>query len=178
MPPRKTEDETALEAELMGEATPVLAAAKPPEGGEPPEVRLHPILSNEEYRKAQAAARVKVDAEKRKAAMKSVEELTVRQIQAEEGVFTGDAVQDEMVDITLELAPFADRLTINGMVYMHGGTYTVSRARANVLNEMVFNGWRHQEEIDGKSRTLAYQRARGTSISEKTGIVRNAPQAA
>lgn len=163
---KKSDDE--ITAELLAGAEPALAAADDPlDDGVIAPARLHPILSDEDFLAAQAKARKSVEAERKKAAMAAVEKAEAQRLQIEEGLHTGDVVQDERVWVTLDLAPHSDRITIDNIVYLHGHRYNVTRARANVMQETQSRGWIHQEEIEGKSRTLAYQRARNDVIEGK-----------
>ena len=68
------------------------------------EERLHPILSNDEFRAAQAAARKALDDERKKAARKAVLETETQRLREEEGMVAGGA-KDERVRIALDLAP-------------------------------------------------------------------------
>ena len=112
--------------------------------------RLHPILSNADYKAAQAKARVKLDKERHAKAMKAVEEAEMERLKMEEGMVTGDGVKDQMVKITLNLAPHSEDIKINGRAHWHGHTYTVPRHVADTMREIQARGWQHQDEIDGK----------------------------
>ncbi len=61
---------------------------------------------------------------------------------------------ERQCQITLDLAPHSDRLFIDGVWYIHGRTYTVGERLYQSMIEMQANGWRHQEEIDGKDRNF------------------------
>lgn len=52
--------------------------------------------------------------------------------------------------ITLDLAPHSNRLIIDSVHYLHGGTYTVGQRLYDTMREMIHRGWEHQREIDGK----------------------------
>lgn len=80
----------------------------------------------------------------------------------------------ELVSITIDLAPYADRITKNsGMagerVFMHGRTYDVTREVANTLLDDCSKTWRHQAEVDGKG--LNFYRERQSVVSGKNGSV-------
>ena len=164
--------------ELMGEtASP--EPAKRPRKAKEEEVRLHPILSNEDVRAAQAKALKKVEDERRTAAMKAVEDLETERLRVEEGLTTGVREMDELVSVTIDLAPYAPSIVINngtgGNVYWQGRTYTVPRHVADSLAEMMSRSWKHEDQVDGKSIAQAYGRKRETVINARTGAVSNAP---
>lgn len=138
------------------------------------EVRLHPILSNEEFEAAKLAARAALETERKKAARKAVLETETQRLREEEGMSAG-GVKDEKVRIMLDLAPHSPYILINSRPYYHGQTYTVPRHVAETLREVQQRGWRHQDEIDGKSLSEHYQRARQTELSPT--FVKNAPSA-
>jgi hypothetical protein len=56
--------------------------------------------------------------------------------------------------ITLDLAPHSDRLIIDSVRYLHGGTYTVGQRLYDTMREMIHRGWEHQREIDGKDGNM------------------------
>jgi hypothetical protein len=81
-----------------------------------------------------------------------------------------------MVRITLDLAPHSPFVVLNHRPYYHAQTYTVPRHVAETLREIQQRGWRHQDEIDGKTLSEHYQRARQTGLSPVKGVT-NSPQA-
>jgi hypothetical protein len=56
--------------------------------------------------------------------------------------------------ITLDLAPHSNRLIIDSVHYLHGGTYTVGQRVYDTMREMIHRGWEHQREIDGKDSNM------------------------
>ena len=139
------------------------------------EERLHPFLSNEEVREARAEAHRQIDAERRKKAKKHLIDQEKLRLEREEGFTTGDGVKDQIVKITLDLAPHSAHIVLNLKPYYHGQTYKVPRHVAETLREIQQSGWRHQNEIEGKSLTQHYQRARTTGLSPITGVI-NGPK--
>lgn len=74
---------------------------------------------------------------------------------------------NDIVDITLDLAEHSERLVLDGVAYYHGQTYRVTRAKADTMRDIIARGWRHQDEIDGKDLRSHYQAKRQTSLSGK-----------
>ncbi len=133
-------------------------------------VRLHPILSNEEVLAAKASARSKVQAERRKAAMAAVEEEETRRLRREEGLTTGVGAKDDIVNITIDLPPFAPDLKVNfDQIFTHGVTYPVPRHQADTLAEMMSRAWLHEDEVKGRSKAEHYGIARHAKMSGVTG---------
>jgi hypothetical protein len=56
--------------------------------------------------------------------------------------------------ITLDLAPHSNRLILDSVHYLHGGTYTVGQRVYDTMREMIHRGWEHQREIDGKDGNM------------------------
>ena len=145
-------------------------------GDDPEEDLSHPILSPEQVKEARAKARDKVTAARTKAAMQALMDEETLRLEREEGFTTGAAVNDEVVRMTLDLAPFQRSanggcgLTVNFKTYEHGVTYTVPRHVANSLREMQANGWRHEATVKGKSLSDYYQRAEEAKISGVFGV--------
>jgi hypothetical protein len=68
--------------------------------------------------------------------------------------------------LTLELAPHSDRIILDGVTYLHGATYTFDRAQYDTIREIIYRGYEHQAEIEGKPRfNNSYQRAANLSIN-------------
>lgn len=61
-------------------------------------------------------------------------------------------LDEEMVQVRIDLPEYADRLTIDGRIYMHNGTYTLPKSAADGVAEMQSRAWGHQREIEGKPR--------------------------
>ena len=61
---------------------------------------------------------------------------------------------EEMVTLTLDMYPGAIDLRLDGIIYRHGQTITVSKRQADSILEIIARGWRHQEEIDGKAHNF------------------------
>lgn len=160
----------------MTEETDPLAAAAA-EAAEKPAENAHPILSAEDVEAAKAKARQRVEAERRKTAMKAIEDEETQRLNVEEGLHTGDQVKDELVNLTLDLAEHSSRISLSGRLYFHGQTYTVARHIADTLREIQARGWQHQQEIDGKPMYGAFRKPHETILSGARGIT-NAPSAA
>lgn len=152
-----------------------LADAIAAEGGEAEE-RLHPILSNEKVLELRKKARGQIMAEKVKAAEADFLLEEKARLAREEGLVTGNAVKDEPVTISLDLAEHSDRITLNGVPYWHGMTYTVPRHVADTLREMQSRGHDHQRQVEGKPHADLFRRPHLTVFNARTGDVKNAPQ--
>ena len=61
---------------------------------------------------------------------------------------------EEMITLTLDMYPGAGDLRLDGKIYRHGQTITVTRRVAESVLEIIARGWRHQEEIDGKKHNF------------------------
>jgi hypothetical protein len=74
---------------------------------------------------------------------------------------------EEMVTLTIQLEPTGasgDQLVVDGKVFKHGQTVTVTRREANSLREMMARGYQHQAEIDGKDSNF-YRRKLNMDVS-------------
>lgn len=142
------------------------------------EERLHPILSNADVLAARAKALKNVTADRHKAAMEAVVAEETERLKREDGLTTGTSYLDEIVDFTVDLPPYADKIMVNGPLgfhYAHGKTYPVPRHVANSLAETLDRARHHEDQTEGKSIVQSYQRKRDTAINARTGAVVNAP---
>lgn len=104
------------------------------------------LLTPEEQLKIRAEVSGIVDAEKTDAARKAFREQALAEARRTAGI------EEELVTFTLDLAEFADRIMLDGVVYFHGRTYTVPRSQYESMSEIAFRTHGHQLELDGKSR--------------------------
>ena len=132
------------------------------------EPRLHPILTNAEFRAAEAKAHARIVKEQKAAAMKAVEEATLESVRGKAGLVTGDVIKDELVDLYLDLYEGSDHIMLSGIRYDHGRVHTVPRHVADTLREIAARGHNHQTELDGKGIQARQTRQGNTSISAKT----------
>lgn len=154
--PEVTDDEVDASA-IFGEAE--KPARKTRQSKAVVEERLHPILSNEDFLRAQAAARTKIDKERRLTAMKAVEAEEAVRLRREEGLTTGLGAADEEVHILMDLPLWTPNITVNGFPFWHARGYDVPRHLYDSLMEQMFRAWRHDDQIDGKSMRETLTRA-------------------
>ena len=121
------------------------------------------IIGDDRIKILRAQAAKKVELERVKAA----EAQLLEQFEKEERQQGG--LDEPMVDITIDLAPYADRLMLDGVVYFQGQTKTVRASVADVLNEMMSMTWKHQSEIDGKSENF-YRKSRSQRVTAEGGV--------
>lgn len=74
---------------------------------------------------------------------------------------------EETRTITLDLGPTTDRIVIDGRVYIHGSTHTVTKRVYDTLSEVVARTWGHEREIEGKDSN-AYRKQQ--NINAMTGL--------
>ncbi len=165
-------DEPTLEAMLSEE--PVKKARAARKAAEPAK-RLHPILSDEDFLAAQAAARKSIDKERRAAAMKEVQAQEAERLRIEEGLTTGVTDRDELVDIQIDLPLFTPSITINRFPFMHGRSYRVPRHQYDTLMEQMHRAHRHDDQTEGRSLREVYASKRNTLLNGNTGVAINAP---
>jgi hypothetical protein len=129
----------------------------------PETIRLHSILTNEEYKAAQAKAREKLDKERRQSAFRDVEERETVRLRNEEGLTSGITSEDELVSIVIDVPDWVPWCSINGIAYHHGHTYSVPRHVYRSLMEQMQNCQRTNDLADGKS-TMDMYRARRHNV--------------
>lgn len=78
-----------------------------------------------------------------------------REMLAEGGLQEGE----EMVAITIDLAPHSNKITIDGVDYHHGVTYNFAPKAVPTILEIMHRTWVHEDEIsDRKNRSNAYRK--------------------
>ena len=119
-----------------------------------------PILSEAEIEQIKLQARQDILKERKSEARKHLLAVETQRLKNEEGLITGNGYQDEMVNITIDLALFSPAIIINSRPYWHGKTYSVPRHVADTLRETMYRTWGHQADIDGQSKTAFYANKR------------------
>lgn len=59
---------------------------------------------------------------------------------------------EETRSILIDLAEYADRIVVDGVIYFHGQTYVVPKRKFDVLAEAMFRTQQHEHEVSGKTR--------------------------
>jgi hypothetical protein len=130
-------------------------------GPRKPPVRIDfELLTAEDKLRIQEEVLAQARDEQKAAALEAYRKVALEEARREEGL------EEEMISFVLDLAEFADRLTIDGKIFFHGRHYTVPRSVYQVLTDMAFKTHQHQHEIDGKSMT----RWRGFGGVAKTSV--------
>jgi hypothetical protein len=119
--------------------------------------KARPILTDEEIARAREIARERVSKALKEAETERLIAEEMQRIKAEEGKRTGQVDLDETVEVTVDLAEFAAKLTINGQDYWHGYTYTVPRHVFDSMRDIMFRGHLHQNALDGKDLATFYR---------------------
>lgn len=115
-----------------------------------------PLFSAKEIADIKAKARAEIIDDKKASLKKQMIADEKRRLRLEEGLTVGNSFMDEIVSITIDLAPYAPSIIINGRSYWHSKTYPVARHIAMSLQETMFNTWKHQGTIKGESLNEFY----------------------
>jgi len=115
-----------------------------------------PLFSAKEISEIKAKAKAEILAAKKDALKKDMIAAEKRRLRLEEGLTVGNSHMDEIVNVTIDLAPYAPSILVNGISYWHGKNYPVPRHVAASLQETMFNTWKHQGEIKGESLSEFY----------------------
>jgi len=124
------------------------------------------VLTPEEIREIEAKARTDVLAEqkaaRKKAYMSEARDRARRALNAMPEDEERQKWLDELVDIHIHLPRLrqhgggdiaADPIILDQKMFRSGRTYSVTRAQGMTLMEIVGHRWRHQEQVEGSSRT-------------------------
>lgn len=76
---------------------------------------------------------------------------------------------EELAPITIDLAPHADKIRIDGVDYYQGHTYNVAPQAIATFNEIMGRTWWHEEDIsDRRGRHNAYRKPYDRKLDGKT----------
>ena len=122
------------------------------------------IIGDDRIKELRTKAAEKVAKERKAAA----EAQLLDQFEKEERQQGG--LDEPMVEIYIDLAPYADRLMLDGVIYFQGHTKTVRASVADVIRDMMQATWRHQSIVDGKAEDF-YRRSRGQGVAANGGVI-------
>ena len=111
---------------------------------------LVPTLTLEEMQEIEAQAREEVNKEL-KARLKADFLAKTKSDLKKKALFKDgvDSKADVIERIRIDLPKFSNRITLDGVIYLHGQTYSFSQPQAAVVKEIINRQWLHHAEING-----------------------------
>jgi hypothetical protein len=151
---KKWPESTVYAEKRKAAPKPAAKVEEPP--AEEPALEVPPeyedILTPEDIVEVQAEAAAALKKKQRAQARKELLAKATQELErearlaAQRGVARGD-----MVDVHIDLAPYAPDIRLDGQRYEHGRTYRVPRKVYAVLAEIMQRSWQHQEGLNGKN---------------------------
>lgn len=71
--------------------------------------------------------------------------------------------EEELFPFTIDVAGHADRIMLDGRIYLHGQTYEFTKKELDTIRDICARTWDHEEEIGGSNRDY-YRRPRHTRV--------------
>lgn len=115
------------------------------------------IVDPKRIEELRVKAKTKIEKERQLAAEAQLQEQFEREERQRGGL------EEPMEDVTIDLAPYADRVRLDDVIYFNGETKTVRRGVADVLREMMSATWKHQSIVDGKPEDF-YRKSRAQRV--------------
>lgn len=148
------------------------AAPEKPAAADPDNV----VLSAERLAAIREKARAMVAKERLEALEKMELDRALEDIRGKAAMITGDPVEDEIVNITIDCGVGTDRIVINGRAFMQGVTYPVARHQARSLMEIMWRTALHEHSLTDKPLSEFYRKPRHTLLTRRGAT--NAPAGA
>ena len=161
---------------MTDKPTPPSKPIEPPQST-PEELRLHPILTNKEVLEGKAKAKKAISDERKKQALEALIAQETNRLRMEEGFSEDASPGGELVNVTVNLAKYADRITLDNRIFMHGRTYPVPRRVAESIRDICSQTWRHDHSVKNQPMSEFYANPHMTEFSMVSGIAKNAPTA-
>lgn len=115
------------------------------------------LLSQEEQNELRKIAEKEVLDERKKAARDAAIEAFKEQARIEADP------EEELFEYQLDLAGHADRIMLDGKIFLHGNTYSFTRKELETVHDIVAQTWKHEDEIGGANRDY-YRRPRHVRV--------------
>lgn len=130
--------------------------------GRPPKQQ---VLSPEEIDRLAKEAKEEVDREYKEEVAKRFKESEKLRLKKQALAEQNAGSDEDFEDYTIMLAPGPhDRLLIDGVTYMHGGTYKFNKAQLAVVKDQVYRTWLHDAEINGQDINAMNGRKKYASV--------------
>lgn len=62
---------------------------------------------------------------------------------------TQEVTEEFLEAVTIDVAPFADRVMLDGVIYLANRTYQVPKRLADTLRDTIAQTWRHEHQTGG-----------------------------
>lgn len=115
------------------------------------------ILTPDEIAAVELEAKAEVEQESKDKAKEALKKKLLREAKQSRGL------EEAEESVTVDLAPYCDRILLDNRAFLQGQTYTVRASVAQVMREIMQRTWGHQSEIDGKSENF-YRKTRGQRV--------------
>jgi len=123
------------------------------------------VLSADRMAELESQAETQAIAEIQKEAEKQFLSDLVAQKKRELAGIPDEPGEDvEIEEVHIDLAPHADRITLDGKVYFHGNTYKMTLAQAATVKEIIGRSWMHEAEIGGANTNAMYGRRPSNTV--------------
>jgi hypothetical protein len=122
-------------------------------------------LTLSEIGQIEADIQKEVDRELKQAAKDKLRDELRNKYKQQRGLTEG------VLEVEINLPRYADRITIDGVNYLQGMTYTVRASVADVLRNVIQGAWKHQSIIDGHPDR--YYRRQMQPLRPADGITRS-----
>ena len=145
---------------------------KPAEAIDPDNV----TLSADDLARIRLKAKEMVAADRKKALEAAALAQALADIRGAEGLLTGDPVEDEIVNLTIDIGVSSEDIKINGKSFKQGQTYPMPRHQARSLMDIMWQTAKHEHSITDKPLSEFYRKPRHTLLTRRG--VTNPPQSA
>ena len=108
-------------------------------------------LTSEEMEAVEKQVRAELRAREKKRLLAEYHNTLMRRLTGE--VDVQHEMDDEtFVQYTLDLAPHADRIILDGRHYMHGQTYEFNSHQLRTVKDIEHNTWKHERSVQDANR--------------------------
>jgi hypothetical protein len=108
-------------------------------------------LSAIEKAELEKQAREVIREEKKKRLKKEYLEILMRRLSGDVDI-QHEQDEEEFVDYTIDLAPHADKIRLDNIIYFHGQTYKLNIHQLRTVQDIVAQTWRHERTIGNANR--------------------------
>jgi hypothetical protein len=109
------------------------------------------ILTEEEKREIEEEVRAKLAVEKKSQLKRAYLNKMMRQLSGQVDV-QHELDEEAEEECLIDLPGHADRIIIDGVHYMHGNIYRFNLHKLRTVKDIMYNAWRHENEIGGAYR--------------------------
>lgn len=83
---------------------------------------------------------------------------------------TGKTTEEDVESVVINVAPHADRITLDGVIYLANRTYDMPKAKADTVRDICAQTWKHEQQTGGANSYNAGSVRNPAHLAGRAGV--------